>query len=139
MSTLQKLIRACVDDQRMLQHESKLVDTQRADALQRLARERGRFVADLDRLEPHAARRRSIGSWVELLREAGRDVFVFALGRNTGDSFAICRRSCARTEARYDKALEGSWSDDARHVIAAQRRRLHEEADELVHLQFQVS
>ena len=135
MSTLQKLIRACVDDERMLQHESKLVDARRAGALQRLAHERARFVADLDRLESRAPRRPT-GSWVELLREAGRDVFVLAAGRNTSDSIAICRRSRARTEKRYEKALEGPWSDDARRVLAAQQRRLHDEADELVHLQF---
>ena len=134
MSTLRKLIRACVDDERMLQHESKLVDARRAEALQRLAHERAQFVTDLERLD--SAPRRAAGSWAELLREAGRDAFVLAAGRNTGDSIAVCRRSRARTEKRYEKALEGSWSDDARRVLAGQQRRLHDEASELVHLQF---
>ena len=135
MSTLQKLIRACVDDERILQHESKLVDARRAEALERLAGERARFIADLDRLEPHA-RRRSTGSWAELLREAGRDAFVLAAGRNTGDAIASCRRSRARIEKRYEKALEEPWSDAARRLLTAQQRRVHDEADELVHLQF---
>ena len=80
MSTLRKLILACVDDERLLRHESKLVDVRRAGVLQRLARERAGFVADLDRLEPHAQRRLT-GSWIELLREAGRDVFVSIVHR----------------------------------------------------------
>lgn len=133
MSTLQKLIRACADDERMLQHESKLVDARRSDTLQRLARERARFLAELAHLDARAPRR-STGSWVELLREASRDLFVFAMGRNTGDSVASCRRSRARTEKHYDEALAGAWSDDARRTIEAQRLRLHDEADQLVHL-----
>lgn len=132
MSTLQKLMRACVDDERMLQHESKLVDSRRSMVLQQLARERGRFVAELSRLAP--VTRRSTGSWIELLREASRDLFVFAVGSNTGDSVATCRRSRARTEKHYDKALEAVFSDEARRTIETQRLRLHAEADELVHL-----
>jgi hypothetical protein len=135
MSNLEKLIRACMDDERTLRHESALTDARRAETLRLLARERAQFVADLDRLEPHAPRR-STSSWAALLREAGRDAFVFALGRNTGDSIASCRRSRARTEKRYEKALEGKLSDEARRVLTTQRLRLHDEADELVHLQF---
>ena len=135
MSTLQKLIRACIDDERMLQHESKLVDARRAGPLQKLARERAQFAADLGRFESRAPQRPP-GSWAELLREAGRSVFVFTFGRNTGDSIASCRRSRARTEKRYEKALEERWSGEARHVLTTQRLRLHAEADALVHLQF---
>ncbi len=135
MSTLQKLIRACVDDERMLQHESKLVDARRAEALQRLAHEREQFIADLARLDSPTPRHQP-GSWAELAREAGRDVWVLAAGRNTGDSIATCRHSRARTEKRYEKAMESPWSDDVRRVLAAQKRRLHGEADELIHLQF---
>lgn len=135
MSNLEKLIRACMDDERTLHHESALADPRRAAALRLLARERARFVADLDRLESHAPRR-STGSWAELLREAGRDAFVLALGRNTGDSIASCRRSRARTEKRYEEALAGTLSDEARRVVTTQRLRLHDEADELAHLQF---
>ena len=135
MSTLQKLIRACVDEGRMLQRESARADARRGPTLERLARERAQFVVDLEGLESLRLRRAS-GSWVELLREVGRDAFVLLAGRNTGDSVAVCRRSRARTEKRYEKALEGRWSDEARRVVAGQRRRVHDEADELIQIQF---
>jgi hypothetical protein len=64
----EKLIRACVDDECTLRHESTLVDAGCAEALTRLAREREQFVADLVRLAecelPHD------GSWSALSREA---------------------------------------------------------------------
>lgn len=130
---LRKLIRACVDDGRTLRHESKFVSDEHAQALARLVGERERFVMDLERFakreQPHD------GSWSELSREAERDVWVAAAGRNIGDAIAICRHSRARTEALYDEALEASWPDEIQGVLAAQRRRLHEEADELNKLQ----
>ena len=135
MSPLQKLIRACLDDDRILTREAEIVDERRARALRRLAHERVRFVEDLQRLEARP-RQRVAGSWAELLREAGRAVFVLAIGRNAGDSIASCRRSRARTEEQYDEAMKGPWPDDARRVLASQRQSLHDEADELVHLQF---
>jgi hypothetical protein len=131
---LRKLIRACVDDGRTLRHESKFVDPGRVEALTRLARERDQFVADLERLakreQPHD------GSWSELSREAERDVWAAAAGRNNGDAITSCRHSRARTEALYDEALQASWPDEIQRVLAAQRRCLHEEADELNKLQF---
>lgn len=131
---LRKLIRACVDDGRTLRHESKFVDAGRAEALTRLARERELFVTDLERLakreQPHG------GSWSELSREAERNVWVAAAGRNTGDAITSCRHSRARTEALYDEALQASWPDEIQRVLAEQRRRLHDEADELIQLQF---
>ncbi len=131
---LRNLIRACVDDGRTLRHESKFVDGARAEALARLVGEREEFVMDLERLakreQPHD------GSFSELSREAERDVWVAAAGRNIGDAIASCRHSRARTEALYDQALEASWPDEIQRVLAAQRRRLHEEADELNKLQF---
>lgn len=132
---LRSLIRACVDDERTLRHESKLLDGPRAQALERLALERGQFVTDLERLanreQPHD------GSWSELAREAERDVWAAAAGRNAGDAIASCRNSRARTEALYDEALQASsWPDELRRVLAEHRRRLRDEADELIHLQF---
>lgn len=133
-NALQKLIRACVDDGRTLRHESKFVGGLRAAALTRLARERELFVTDLERLakreQPHD------GSWSELAREAERDVWVAAAGRNSGDAITSCRQSRARTEALYDRALQGSWPEEMRSVLAEQHRRLHDEADELIRLQF---
>jgi hypothetical protein len=131
---LRRLIRACVDDGRTLRHESKLVDEVRAEALMRLAREREQFVMDLERLakceQPHD------GSWGELSRETRRNVWVAAAGRNSGDAITSCRRSRARTEAVYDEALQASWPDEIQRVLAAQRHRVHGEADELIQLQF---
>ena len=131
---LRRLVRACVDDGRTLRHESKLVDQVRAQALMRLAGEREQFVTDLERLagreQPHD------GSWGELSREARRNVWVAAAGRNSGDAITSCRHSRARTESVYDEALQASWPDEVKRVLAAQRRRLHDEADELIQLQF---
>lgn len=131
---LRKLIRACVDDERTLRHESKLVDEVRAAALMRMARERDQFVADLERLagcqQPHD------GSWGELSREARRNIWVAAAGRNSGDAMTSCRHSRARTEAVYDDALQASWPDEIQRVLEEQRHRVHGEADELIQLQF---
>ena len=131
---LRKLIRACVDDGRTLRHESKFVDPGRVEALTRLANERELFVKDLERLAKRE--QRHDGSWSELSREAERDVWVAAAGRNSGDAIASCRHSRARTEALYDEALQVSWPDEVQRVLEAQRRRLHEETGELDKLQF---
>jgi hypothetical protein len=131
---LQKLIRACVDDGRTLRHECRFVDAGRAETLMRLAREREQFVMNLERLakreRPHD------GSWSELAREAERDVWVAAGGRNSGDAITSCRRSQARTEAVYEEVLQASWPEEIQRVLADQRRRLRDETDELVRLQF---
>lgn len=134
-TTLEELIRACVDDERTLLHERTFVDAQRAETLTRMARERDEFVQDLERLGA-PARKRESGSWVELLREAGRDVWVSAAGLNNGDAIAACRHSRARTEARYDTAMQWPWPDKVWRVLEAQRRRLQDDADELNHIQF---
>jgi hypothetical protein len=131
---LRKLIRACVDDGRMLRHESKFVDAPRAEALTRLARERDQFVAVLEGLAQ--SKQAHDGSWRELSREVERDVWVAAAGRNNGDAIASCRHSRARTEALYDKALQTSWPDEIQRVLTAQQRILQDEADELNKLQF---
>jgi hypothetical protein len=134
---LRKLIRGCVDDERTLRHESRFVGVEQAEALARLAHEREQFVTDLERLanreQPHD------GSWSELSREAERDVWVAAAGRHSGDAITSCRDSRARTEALYDEALEASWPDEIQGVLSAQRRRLHDEADELIKLQFSLA
>jgi len=36
----------------------------------------------------------------------------------------------------YDDALQASWPDEIQRVLAAQRRRLHDEAHELIQLRF---
>lgn len=132
---LRNLICACVDDERTLQHERTFADPGRAETLTRLANERAQFVEDLERLGERS-QSRPIGSWAEFFRELGRDVWVAAAGRNNGDAIARCRRSRARTEARYDGAMQAPLPDDVRSVLATQRRRLYDEADELNRLRF---
>ena len=132
---LRMLIGACLDDERMLRHELKFVGTVRAEALGRLAKERGEFVAELRRLA-NPTRDRPNGSWTEMLREGMRSLWVGAAGYNSGDAIASCRRSHARTEARYEQALRTSWSDEMQRVVVRQSGRIHTEAHELVRLQF---
>jgi hypothetical protein len=134
-SVLRKLICACVDDERTVRHERTFVDAQRAGALTRLARNRSRFVDDLEQLVGHTPRR-SDGSWVELLREAARSVKVVAAGRNNGDAIATCRHSCARVEARFDQAMRTQWPDAIQQLLEAQQSCLHDESAELDQLQF---
>jgi hypothetical protein len=131
---LRKLIRACVDDERTLQHERGFVDGGRGAALSRMARERQQFVQDLALLAVPGQSDPS-GSWAELLREVGRNVQVAAAGRNSGDSIATCRRSLQRTEACYDRALQRSWPAEMQRVLESQQGLLHEEASELNRLQ----
>lgn len=132
---LRNLIRACVDYQWTLQHERTFVDAGRRKALTRLALERAQFIEDLERMGERA-QSRPIVSWSEFFRELGRDAWVSAAGRNDGDAIATCRRSHARTEARYDDAMRRPLPDEIRRVLAAQRCRLHDEAEELNRLRF---
>jgi hypothetical protein len=133
-NVLRELMRACVDDERTLLHERQFVDPQCAAKLEHFAREREQFVTDLERIaEPS---QRPTGSWAELLREAARNAWVTAAGRNTGDAIATCRHSRARTEALYDVAMQRPWSGETWSLLTEQRRKLHDEAEELNHLQF---
>jgi len=131
---LRQLIRACVDDERTLQHERGFLDGYRSVALTRMARERQQFVVDLEALAVPGQSKPG-GSWAELLREVGRNVQVAAAGRNNGDAIATCRHSRQRTEACYDRALQTSWPTEMQRVLESQQGRLHEEADELNRLQ----
>ena len=131
---LRRLIRACVDDERTLRHERTFVDAARAETLTRLARERGQFVSELERLGQHQEPRD--GSWIELSREAVRDLRVTMGGRNTTDAITACRHSRARTEAVYDEALKAPWPDEIVRVLTAQRGCLRDETGELDQLQF---
>jgi hypothetical protein len=132
---LRSLIRACVDDERTLQHERRFVDMGRSGTLARLARERRQFVVELEHLaQPGQAG--SGGSWGELLREAGRSLRVVATGPNSGDAVTACQQSRSRTEACYDRALQGSWPVESREILEAQQGILHAEATELSRLSF---
>ncbi|HLK40693.1 MAG TPA: hypothetical protein VKU41_28265 [Polyangiaceae bacterium] len=134
-NVLRKLVRACVDDEKTLLHESHFVDARRAAVLTRMAYEREELVADLEQLlEP--APRRPTGSWRELLREARRTVWVWAAGPNNGDAIGACRRSCARTGTTYDRAMQAPLSEETRRILTAHRRRLQDEINALNLLQF---
>lgn len=132
---LTKLIRARTDDGCMLQHERKFVDPVRAETLTRLAARAKSSIADLERCGGRR-QERPTGSWAELVREAARSLWVTAAGRNAGDAIASCRHSHKRTEARYEEAMRGPWAGEIGQVLEAQRRRLHDEVDELTQLQF---
>jgi hypothetical protein len=57
-------------------------------------------------------------------------------GVNRGDAITSCRRSRARTEARYDAAMQWPWPEEIRVVLAAQHGRIQAETDELNRLRF---
>lgn len=133
-SVLRNLIRACVDDERTLQHERTFVDSGRRAPLARMARDRQQFVLDLSALADPGQSGPG-GSWGELLRELGRNLQVAAAGPNHGDAIATCRHSRQRTETCYDRALQRSWPAAMQRVIEFQRGRLHADADELNRLQ----
>jgi hypothetical protein len=124
---IHKLIRACVDDERTLRHESRFVDPARAATLMKLADEREQFVADLQPFDGTPP----VGSPAELSREVGRDLWVTAAGPNIGDAIAVCRHSLARTEAAYEHALEEYLPDPVLDVLTEQRGRLHDEIEVL--------
>ena len=132
---LRKLIRACVDDACTLRHERKFVNAGHAEALTLLMRERQEFIVALEQRRG-APERRPTGSWTEMLREARRTLWVTAAGPNSGDAISTCRHSRARTEACYDQALQETWPDETRLVLATHRQRLQDETGPLNHLQF---
>ena len=129
-SVLRTLIRACVDDERTLRNARRFVAADDAEALERLAAEREQFVVDLELLAG-PSQRRPTGSWTQLLREAGHDAWVTAAGPNRGDAIATCRDSRARTEARFDVAMQESVPGIVRAAIETQRGLVHDEADQL--------
>jgi hypothetical protein len=130
---LRKLIRACVDDERTLRHESTVVGATRADTLTRLASQRRKFVTDLEEIQEHEEPHD--GSWRELSREAARDVWVAAAGRNEGDAIAACRHSSTRTAAVYEEAMQMPWRGETLRLLSAQQRALKDDAELLDHLE----
>ncbi len=76
------------------------------------------------------------GSWAELSRELGRGLRVAFGFPSDGDSIAACRQSCARTERRFDKALELALPDALRAVVVEQRGRLTTAHDALRAIQY---
>lgn len=130
-----RLIDACADDKRMLEHESRALRGRRSAVLSRLAIERGELVEQLRALAGPDARAHR-GSWFEHARELGRTLRG-KLGVSTdGDSISACRRSLRRTEEDFDKALALPWPHAVRTVLVEQRARLDAAQDSLVSVQF---
>jgi hypothetical protein len=123
-SAIAKVIESCLDDERTLVREAKLVDAQKSAVLTRLADERRRFSEELERLNgPN--KRGALGSWGALVRELGNELWLRAAGRNTSDAIAVCRQSQHRTDIRYEKVLELEWPSDLKVVLTAQHERVH--------------
>jgi hypothetical protein len=130
------LIDACLDDKRMLEHESRVVGTDRAKLLRKLATERSHDVEDLRGVLSARDKREHGGSWAELGRELGRGLRV-ALGfRSEGDSIAACRQSCMRTMSRFDQALDLPLAESVRAIVVEQRARLDSAHEALRRMQF---
>ncbi len=134
-TVIAKVIESCLEDERTLVRERKLVDAQKRAVLTRLADDRRRFSEELGRLNgpsPWGGR----GSWSALLRELGSDLWVRAAGRNAGDAIAACRRSQHRTDACYEKALELEWPSELKAALSAQHERVHAARHELAAIEY---
>ena len=127
-----KIIQSCLDDERTLVQESKLVDSQRKAVLIRLADERRHFAEELERLNGQGSRE----SWTALVRELGNGLWARMTGRNAGDAVAECRRSQRRTEARYELALGLELPREVKDALVIQHERVHAARDELTRLEF---
>lgn len=135
---IDRVIDACIDDERMLEHESRFVRGHRRDLLARLAVEQAVFVGRLQGLGfgRGGDRLSHPRSWTELAREVGRLLRVIAGGRSDSDSVAACRRSCIRTEAPFDKALELPWPGAVREALVEQRAHLDGARNALIAIQY---
>lgn len=131
-NAIAKVIESCMDDERTLMHESKVVGSERGAALAQLADERRQFI---ERLEPFAPRH-GRGSWGALRRELAGDLWARAAGPNTGDAIVLCRRSQHRTEVCYGRALELEWPADIRALLASQLERVSAARFELAQLEY---
>ncbi len=137
-NALQQLIESCLDNERLLRHESGLVDSTRRPTLKRLADERHTAVDELRSLRSRSTRRRGSvsGSWFALLRELRRNVRVALGGRNSGDAVAACRRSMSRAEALYDRAVVLPLPEKTVVLLLQQRNGIRLASVELKAIQF---
>jgi hypothetical protein len=129
------LIDACIDDKRMLEHESRAVHGHRRLVLERLTNEQARMVDRLKALGQADARPHR-GSAIELGRELGRTLRGLLGCSTSGDAVHACRRSCRRAEARFDEALQLPWPQATFAVLTEERARLGAAADALVAIQY---
>jgi hypothetical protein len=134
-NAIQKVIESCLDDERTLFRQSKLVDEQRRAVLVRLADERRRFSEELERFSGPIGRGH-LGSWRALARELGDELWARAMGRNPHDAIDACRRSQHRADVRYEQALELEWPGEVKAALDAQHARVHAARLELSKIEY---
>jgi len=125
MTPVERLIRGCVDDERMLQCAARYVDEARGSALEQLADERLFFIRTLStsgRTLHHEPRAR--GSAGGMFRVLLLEARTLAAGRNTGDALSACRQSQGRLEHLFTSALDREWSHELLDVITGQQQRI---------------
>jgi hypothetical protein len=133
---LRQLIDACIDDQRMLDHESRAVAGRRKAVLERLGEERADQIATLENLDGENDVGAHSASWREHAREIAREVRTMLGGPSSGDSVAACLQSCRRTEERFDATLELPWPIAIRSVLLDERARLDDARAALVSIKY---
>ena len=135
--TIQGMIGACVDDERMLARAARMVDPERRRALNLLAGER---VSTIDELRasgrtlhsnPHAR-----GSLMGAVRGAMLEAWVFTVGMNAGDVLGACRRSQERTEAAFAKNLTQTWPKETRALLTEQMGKVDDARQRLIGIQY---
>lgn len=138
-SALGSVIDACIDDGRMLEHESRSASPRRRDVLHGLAAQRASFVTALMELsgEANLRGRANRPSLKERGRELARSFRGVLGGPSDSDAVAACLRSCRRTESRYEAALgQTTLPTRVRELLVAQRRQLGEDDAALLAIQF---
>jgi hypothetical protein len=133
-NAIPRLINACLDDERMLEHESRSTQGYRRNVLEDLAEDRTRFVRELRELG-YAESAWHTGV-VERLRELGRSFRGVLGGPSGADSVAACRRSCRRTASVFDEALDLEWPARVRAILNEQRARLDDSQRSLNAIQY---
>src|SRR5579871_6836097 len=121
MSTIEQLIRACVDDERVLSRGGRIVGGELGKVLRRLALEREDFVDELQHVGTTlAGSPRATGSWMGRARDLALSAMTLAAGARSAVALAACRRSQHRTEVLFADALDDTWKNDVRSVLVEQ-------------------
>ena len=135
-NAIRKVIDACLDDERMLEHESHTVGSRRSAVLHGLAIKRAAFAEQLRQIAGTRGAGSRNGSWTELGRELGRSVRTAVGGPSDSDAITACRRSCRRTESRFDAALALGLPPALHAILVEQRAELDRDMTALVALQY---
>jgi hypothetical protein len=135
-NAVDKVIEACIDDARMLEHESETVGKRRSQVLHHLASKRAQFVHKLRHVAGRSETGSRNGSWTELGRELGRSFRLVLGGPSDGDAITACRKSCRRTESRFDAALRLPLPPAVHAVLVEQRAQLDQDMNALADLQY---